>query len=124
LRKQELSTESILYQGALFVHLLAVETRSFPYLGVRASILACPSRNRKWKAKSFPNLAAETTHVLSATKELVGVAKQHHHLLGQMVLSMQMVASARFRYSVGLVPWTDAELDRVHKVWLQVQQPL
>jgi hypothetical protein len=38
-----------------------------------------------------------------------------------MVLAMLMVASARFRYSADLVPWTDAELDcSVHKVWLQV----
>jgi hypothetical protein len=37
-----------------------------------------------------------------------------------MVPAMQMVASVRFRYSAALVPWTDAELDQLHKVWLQV----
>jgi hypothetical protein len=26
---------------------------------------------------------------------------------------MEMVASARFRYSAALVPWSDAELDRL-----------
>jgi hypothetical protein len=31
-------------------------------------------------------------------------------------------ASARFRYSAALVPWTDAELDKLHKVWLQVHR--
>ena len=34
----------------------------------------------------------------------------------------QMVAAARFRYSAALVPWTDAELDQLHKVWLQVHR--
>ena len=35
---------------------------------------------------------------------------------------MQMVASGRFRYSAALVPWTDAELDRLHRAWLQVHR--
>jgi hypothetical protein len=103
------------------VHLLAGE--SFPYLGVRASILGSTSprsRGRQWRAGSSPHLEAEKTHIFSATKELVGIAKDHHFLLGQMVPAMQMVALARFRYSAALVPWTDAELNRVHKVWLQV----
>ena len=123
LQRQELPTDCILYQGVPLVHLPASE--SFPYLGVRASILARTSRSaqcRKWRTGSSPNLAAEKTHIFSVTKELVGVAKQHRYLLGQMVPAMQMVASARFRYSAALVPWTDAELDCVHKVWLQVHR--
>ncbi len=35
---------------------------------------------------------------------------------------MRMVATSRFRYSAPLVPWTDAELDQLHRVWLQVQR--
>ena len=123
LLKQELSTDGILYQGVPLVHLPASE--SFPYLGVRASILAHTSRRnqcRTWRTGSSPNLEAEKTHIFSVTKELVGIAKQHRYLLGQMVPAMQMVASARFRYSAALVPWTDAELDCVHKVWLQVHR--
>jgi hypothetical protein len=34
---------------------------------------------------------------------------------------MRMVATARFRYSAPLVLWTDAELDKLHAVWLQIQ---
>jgi hypothetical protein len=45
-------------------------------------------------------------------KELAVVAKQHRYLLSQMVPAMQMVASG----------WTDAELDRLHKAWLQVHR--
>ena len=122
-RRQELSTEGVLYQGTPLVHLPAGE--SFPYLGVRASILGRTSprsRGRRWRAGSTPNLAAEKTHIFSATKELVGIAKHHRYLLSQMVPAMQMVASARFRYSAALVPWTDAELDQIHKVWLQVHR--
>ena len=122
-QQQELSTAGILYQGTPLVHLAASE--SFPYLGVRASILASTSRfsrRRKWQAASSPNLAAEKAHIFSATKELAIVAKQHRYLLSQMVPAMQMVATGRFRYSAALVPWTDAELDRLHKVWLQVHR--
>ena len=39
-----------------------------------------------------------------------------------MVPAMQMVASARFRYSAALVPLTDTELDQLDKVWLHVHQ--
>jgi len=67
-------------------------------------------------------LAEEKAHVFSATKELSSVAKHHRYRLGQMVPAMQMVAAARFRYSAALVPWTDAELDQLHKVWLQVHR--
>jgi hypothetical protein len=35
---------------------------------------------------------------------------------------MEMVASARFRYSAALVPWSDAELDRLYTTWLQVHR--
>jgi hypothetical protein len=35
---------------------------------------------------------------------------------------MRIVAVFRFRYSAPLVPWTNAKLDRLHKVWLQVQR--
>ena len=35
---------------------------------------------------------------------------------------MHMFATARFRYSAPLVPWTDAELDAVQRVWLQVDR--
>ena len=123
-QQQELSTAGILFQGTPLVHLPAGE--SFTYLGVRASILARTSRRarrRTWQVASSPNLAAEKSHIISATKELVGVAKQHRsYLLSQMVPAMQMVASGRFRYSAALVPWTDAELDELHRTWLQVHR--
>ena len=105
------------------VHLSASEI--VPYLGVRISILASTSSHSRrtiWQAASSPNLAAEKTHILSVTKELTSVAKQHSYLLSQMVPAMQMVASARFRYSAALVPWTEAELDRLHKSWLQLHR--
>ena len=39
-----------------------------------------------------------------------------------MVPAMHMVATSRFRYSAPLVPWRDAELDKLHAVWLQVER--
>ena len=39
-----------------------------------------------------------------------------------MVPAMHMVATSRFRYSAPLVPWTDAELDKLHAKWMQVHR--
>ena len=42
-----------------------------------------------------------------------------------MVPSMRMVAASRFRYSASLVrvvPWTDAQLEELFKVWMQVER--
>ena len=35
---------------------------------------------------------------------------------------MRMVATSRFRYSAPLVPWTEAELDKLDTKWLQIQR--
>ena len=122
-RKEELPTGGILYKGVPLVHLPA--DASFCYLGVRASILARTAGGRRppqWRPSASPNLDAEKAHVFSVTKDLIGVAKQHRYLLSQMVPAMDMVASARFRYSAALVPWSDAELDRLYKTWLQLHR--
>jgi hypothetical protein len=66
LRRQELSSDGVLYQGAPLVDLPAGE--SFPYLGVRASILGRTSprsRGRQWRVGSSPHLEAEKTHIFS-----------------------------------------------------------
>ncbi len=39
-----------------------------------------------------------------------------------MVPAMHMVATSLFRYSAPRVPWRDAELDKLHAVWLQVER--
>ena len=114
-QKRELPTEGILYKGKPLVRLAAHE--SFSYLGVRASLV-----QRKGRGVFSPGLASERSHVFSATKELVGIAKGHKYLLGQMVPTMHMVATSRFRYSAPLVPWTDAQLNELHRVWLQVHR--
>ena len=111
--KRELATDGILYEGHPLVWLPADE--SFPYLGVRASLI-----ERKKRGAASPGLTSEKAHIFSATKELVGIAKGHKLLLGQMVPAMHLVATSRFRYSAPLVPWTDAELNDLHRVWLQV----
>ena len=113
--KTDLDTDQIRFNGNPLIRLAADE--SFPYLGVRASLIA----SRKRCALS-PGLASEKDHVFSATRELVHIAKDHRYLLGQMVPTMHMVASSRFRYAAPLVPWTDSELDKLHKMWLQVHK--
>jgi ribonuclease HI len=126
-----LPTEGILYAGAPLTGLAADE--AFAYLGVRASLVGViRSRRRQaasgsaarqqYRKKSAPCLAAETAHIFAATKDIISKVLRHQYLLGQMVPAMRMVATSRFRYSAPLVPWTDAELDRLHRVWLQVHR--
>ena len=116
-QRRELPTDTILCRWSPPVHLQA--DKSFPFLGVRASLVSSGSRKR-----AGPILAAEKEHVLAATKELVEIAREKSslYLLSQMVPAMHMVASAQFRYSAPLVPWTDNELNTVHSVWLRVDR--
>ena len=113
--KRELTTDEILYEGQPLVRLAADE--NFPYLGVRASLVA-----RKQRGVASPGLVSEKDHILSSTQELVGLSTGHKLLLGQMVPAMHLVATSRFRYSAPLIPWTDAELNNLHRVWLQVHR--
>jgi hypothetical protein len=40
----------------------------------------------------------------------------------QLAPAMRMMAGAKFAYSAGLMPWSDSELDDLHKDWLQVER--
>ncbi len=112
---RDLPTEGIQYEGSPLPGLEADE--AFTYLGVRAS-LVCQKRRRR----TAPCLTEEKAHVFAVTKDLVSKARRHKYLLCQMVLAMHMVATSRFRYSAPLVPWRDAELDKLHAAWLQVER--
>lgn len=103
---RELSVDGIRYEQSPLVALQPSE--AFAYLGIRSSI----SRSTK----------REKEHIMTQTAELVSIATRHKYLLSQMTHAMQMVAVARFRYSAPLVPWTDAELDRLHTLWLRVHK--
>ena len=45
-----------------------------------------------------------------------------HCRLGQMIPTMLAVAASCFRNSAPLVPWTDAELQQLYCIWLQVER--
>jgi hypothetical protein len=112
-RHATLPTVGILFEGAPLTGLVPDE--AFAYLGVRASLVS-PSRppvraggkRRRWCRT--PCLAAEKLHTQAAAKDIVLKTLRHQYLLCQMVAAMRMVATARFRYSAPLVPWTDASL--------------
>jgi hypothetical protein len=53
---------------------------------------------------------------------MIAMIRRHNYLLGQMVPAMHMVATSRFRYSAPLVPWADAELDKLHAKWIQIHR--
>ena len=68
-QRRELPTGAVLYRGSPLIHLPA--DKSFPYLGIRASLVSGGSRRR---AGPILRLAAKKEHVLAATKELVEIA--------------------------------------------------
>jgi hypothetical protein len=66
---------------------------------------------------SAPCLSAGKRHILATTNDMIAKVRRHNYLLSQMVPAMQvmhMVATSRFRYSAPLVPWIEAELDKLH----------
>jgi len=115
-RRCSLPTEGIHYNGSALVNL--PPEKSFRYLGVRMAL----TKNRKKKGTTGPCTEDEVSHVLHSTKDLTRLLMDHQMPLSIMVPSMRMVAAARFRYSAALVPWTDADLDRLFKVWMQVER--
>jgi hypothetical protein len=115
--KQDLPTDSVRFENQTLPHLPADE--SFKYLGVRASLAKKGRRQCKLPVMC---LTEEKTHIFTSTKELAVLSKNHQFLFRQMVPAMHMIASSRFRYSAPLVPWTDAELDELHRIWLQVHK--
>ena len=83
-------------------------TQAFRYLGFRFSLMG------KWNE--------EVTHIMTTTKELLQVVAKHVYTVGQMTAVIHSVATARFRYSAAMVPWTDKELDRLHNLWIRLQK--
>ena len=100
--RKEADVTGILYEGHALQHLPPEE--AFPYLGIRSSLTGC--------------FRAEKEHVMKSVRELREQVAHHKYNLDQMVDAMHMVASSRFRYSAPLVPWTDAQLDRLHVLWI------
>ena len=115
-KRCNLPTDCIHYEGAALVSLPADE--SFRYLGVRAALTSRIGR----RSGHAPCTRDEIHHVISATKALKIEIAEHDLPLPLMVPSMRMISAARFRYSAALVPWTDAELEDLFTVWLQVER--
>ena len=115
--KRDLPTDLIRFEGQPLVNLRAED--HFRYLGVRASLVKKGKRKGKEHA---PCLTSEKHHIFASTKELTTLSKNHPFLFRQMVPAMHMVATSRFRYSAPLVAWTDAELDELYTIWLQVNK--
>ena len=83
-------------------------TKAFRYLGFRFSLSGL------W--------GAEIDHVITNTQDLLPVVAKHGYTLRQMTEVMHSVATARFRYSAALVPWTDKQLNKLHKLWIRLQK--
>ena len=115
-RRMSLPTDQIRYNGAALVHLPAGS--GFKYLGINTAL----TKRRKRANASGPCTAAEVEHVLSTTRELTRLLADHQLPLSIIVPSMRMVAASRFRYSAALVPWSDAALDKLSQIWMQVER--
>ena len=83
-------------------------TKAFRYLGFRFSLLGA------W--------GEEINHVIATTRDLLPVVTKHGYTLRQMTEVIHSVATARFRYSAALVPWTDGQLNKLHKLWIRLQK--
>ncbi len=135
--RASLSTESILYEGAP-PHLLvsrrgiclpgrACES-GLATLALTASCLWAKNTVQTVPG-SLPGSrkgAHSQCFSATATRDMVGMVRHHKYLLGQVVpamrRSMRMVTTSRFLYSASLVPWTEAELDKLDTKWLQIQR--
>ena len=115
-RRQALPTEEIRYRGSALASL--PPDRSFRYLGVKTAL----TNGRKRRTASGPCTADEIQHVQQSTKELTLLLADHNLPLSVIVPAMRMVAASRFRYSAALVPWSDAALEKLFKVWMQVER--
>ena len=112
-RRADLPTDHIRYGGESLPHLPA--HRAFKYLGVRTAL-------SKGRSAQGPCMAEEIEHVLSSTRSLREELVSHEKPLFLMLPAMRMVCAARFRYSAALVPWTDADLEKLFKIWMQVEK--
>ena len=83
-------------------------TSPFRYLGFRFSLLG------QWDA--------EVAHVFATTKELLSAVTKHGYTVKQIASIAHSVATARFRFSASLVPWTDSQLNKLHKLWIRIQK--
>jgi hypothetical protein len=79
-----------------------------------ASELVVVNRKQNNKIEALEHTVTAQTVELGTLKQL---NEEQKRLNGEQEKAMQMVVSARLRYSAALasVQWTDAELDRVHK---------
>ena len=111
--RKDLPTDDIRYNGEALVCLPAHE--SYRYLGVRTTLAG-------GKGAVGPGTRDEVHHVFGSTKELIRSLADHQIPLSFAVPSMRMVAASRFRYSAALVQWTDADLEELFKIWMQVER--
>ncbi len=93
----------IAYEGQELV--ILPPQQAFAYLGIRISLAGPPFRS-------------ERQHILDSVKQLRDQVQSHKYNLDQIVEPIQLVASSRFRYSAPLVPWSDAQLDLLHRKWV------
>ena len=97
---------TVTMNGTPLEQLLA--SKAFRYLGFRFSL------SGSWDE--------EIAHIFSVTSELVPIVTKHGYTTAQMSDVMHSVATARFRYSAALVPWTDKQLNKLHTIWIRLQK--
>ena len=114
--RSKLPTDQLRYNGYALVNLAPDE--SFKYLGVRTAL----TKSLNARPGSCPCTKDEIDFVHRSTKELTSMLAEHQKPLSSIVPFMRMVATARFRYSAALVPWTDAALEELFKTWIQVER--
>ena len=59
---------------------------------------------------------------MQCTHDLISVATKHVYTTEQMTAVISSVASARFRYSAALVPWTGTQLNKLDQLWIRLHK--
>ena len=73
------------------------------YLGVRSSITG--------------KFQDEKAHVFLLLKQLSDLCRRHPYTSEQACRVASMLQEAWFRYSAAICPWTDAEMERIQRIW-------
>ena len=101
---QAMPTDSITLGGAPFKVLLPTDPHK--HLGVRMTLTG--------------DFAAEKTHVKTEMQRRLAELKQDEVLSSPLKeLAVQVGVTSVFRYSAGIVPWTNTELDSITNMWIR-----
>ena len=106
---QSMPTDSITFDGVPFTVLLP--TVAHKHLGVRMSLTL--------------DFGAEKAHVIDEMQRRLNELQKEEVLSPSLKeLAIKIGVTSVFRYSAGVVPWLQSELDTISKMWIRGRERL